>query len=339
MTRHHTFLIAFGFVAIIGCAGRPVTGPEERAPVTGEEGAIAAGDVLDGPRPYVTVEGLSGKITSIGASTTTNVVARAAAEFRRIYPDVTLEVTAGLTSIGPPALLEGKADIVPMSRPLTAREVRDFTEKFGYPPAEIKIAADALAIYVEKRNPLPGLTVQQLAAIFSRLPRADGSWIQTWDQVGLTGEWATRPIALYGYGDEDGVSQIFRQQVLGGGEFRLSMKVQPVGSSITQAVAADPSGIGCASIFFASKRVRAVPLAGADGRFYAANPQNVRSRDYPLSRFHYVYVNKPPIRPLSGPAAEFIRFLLSREGQQVVAAGGNIPLDGNTVAHGFGAIR
>src|SRR5438105_7241356 len=110
----------------------------------------------DGMPPYQTVAGLSGKITSIGASTTTNLVARTATEFARIYPDVMLQVVAGLTSIGPPALLQGKADIVPMSRALTIEEVQDFQKKYGYPPTEIKVAADALAIYVEKRNPLSG---------------------------------------------------------------------------------------------------------------------------------------------------------------------------------------
>ena len=340
MTRYRLMMIVMVLVVTAGCAAPPqVHQSENQQSNAADAVAIAAVSFPDAPPPYLTVPGLSGKITSIGASTTTNMVARAATEFRRIYPDVTLEVTAGLTSIGPPALLEGKTDIVPMSRPLTAEELGDFTKKYGYPPTEIKVAADALAIYVEQSNPLPGLTVPQLAAIFARLPRADGSWIQNWSQVGLTGEWATRPITLYGYGDEDGVNQIFRQKVLDGGEFRLSMRIQPAGSSITQAVAADPAGIGCASIFFASKRVRAVPLAGADGRFYAANAQNVRSLDYPLSRFHFIYVNKPPRRPLAGPAAEFIRFLLSREGQQVVAAGGNIPLDAATVAQGARAMQ
>ena len=342
MTRLRLIIIIVPVLAaIIGCAtARVARDPGHRqSPTTAEAVAIAAGAYPDAPPPYVTVTGLSGNITSIGASTTTNLVAHAATEFRRIYPEVTLEVLAGQTSIGPPALQEGKTDIVPMSRPLTTEEVRDFTKKYGYPPTEIKVAADALAIFVEERNPLPGLTVPQLAAIFARLPRADGSWVQTWDQVGLTGEWAGRAITLYGYGDEDGVKQIFRQQVLEGGEFRLSMRIQPAGSSITQAVAADPAGIGCASIFFASKRVRAVPLAGADGRFHAATAPNVRSGDYPLSRFHFIYVNKPPGRPLGGPKAEFIRFLLSREGQQVVAAGGNFPLDARTVAQGIQAMQ
>jgi len=101
-----------------------------------------------------------------------------------------------------------------------------------------------------------------------------------------------------------------------------------------QGVAANPGAIGFASIFFDCKGVRVVPLAGADGRFYAPTTENVRSHQYPLSRFLYIYVNKPPRRPFSGPAVEFLRFLLSREGQQVVADGGNIPLGAATVNEG-----
>ncbi len=283
---------------------------------------------------YDTVAGLTGKINSIGASTTTNLVARAAVEFRRIYPGVTVQASAGLTSIGPPALLAGRAHIVPMSRALTGEEVAAFVKKYGYPPTEIKVAADALAIYVEQRNPLPGLTLEQLDGIFSRTHRRGGTSINTWGQTGLTGDWADRPIALYGYGPGDGVHQIFRQQVMNGGEYRISMHFEPAGSSIVQGIAANPDGIGCASTFFVSKRVRAVPLAGTDGRFYAPTAENVRSHTYPLSQFHYIYVNKHPRRPLTGPAVEFLRFLLSREGQQIAAAGGNIPLDAATVEQG-----
>jgi phosphate transport system substrate-binding protein len=265
-------------------------------------------------------------------------VARVATEFRRIYPDVTLKITASLTSIGPSALLEGRADMVPMSRALTPEEVQGFTSKYGYPPTEIKVAADALAIYVEKRNPMPSLTVGQLDGIFSRTQRRGGNSIETWGQAGLTGEWADRPITLYGYSPEDGAHQIFQQQVLDGGQFRLSLLVLGGGSSIVQGVAADPGAIGYASIFFTCKRVHPVPIAGADGRLYAPTAENVRGHRYPLSRFLYICVNKPPGQPLGGPAAEFLRFLLSREGQQIVAADGNIPLDAATVDEGRQAL-
>jgi len=297
----------------------------------GSTGALASSDVLP---PYVPVAGLTGKITSIGASTTTHLVARRAADFHRIYPDVTLEITASAISIGPTALLEGRADLVPMSRPLTPEEVGSFTKKYGYPPTEIKVAADALAIYVGKKNPVQGLTLEQLDGVFSQPQPGGPCAIETWGQVGLTGEWADLPITLHGYGPEEGAHQLFRQQVLHDKAFRLSLRLEGGGSSIVQGVAADPRAIGFASLFFACKAVRVVPLAGPDGRFYAPTAENVRNRNYPLGRFLYICVNKPPQKPFDGPAAEFLRFLLSCEGQQLVAADGNIPLDAATVNEG-----
>jgi phosphate transport system substrate-binding protein len=350
MTRAFLMVaVALVCAVVMGCSAPPVSdGRGARGQVAdkvviappGAEGRAVGNRVSPVGMPlYEPVAGLSGKITSIGESTTTNLVARAAAEFRRMHPDVTLQITTSLTSIGPSALLDGRADIVPMSRPLTPEEVQDFATKYGYPPTEIKVAADALAIYVEKRNPVAGLTLGQLDGIFSRTQRRGGSSIETWGQLGLAGEWTDRPITLYGYGPEDGAHQIFKQQVLDGGAFRLSLRVEGGGSSIVQGVAADPGAIGCASIFFTAKRVRAVPLAGADGRFYAPTEENIHSRKYPLIRFLYICVNKPTRQSLSGPAAEFFRFLLSREGQQVVTDGGNIPLDAATVAEGRQAME
>jgi phosphate transport system substrate-binding protein len=325
---------------IAGCAvPPPVEAPSAAARSAEAREAAAAQISPDALPPYAAVAGLSGKITSIGASTTTNLVAHAATEFRRIYPDVKLQVTAELASVGPIALLEGRADIVPMSRPLQPEEIRDFQAKYGYPPSEIKVAADALAIFVEKRNPVRGLTLDQLDGIFSRTQRRGTASIETWGQAGLTGEWRDRRIVLYGYGPRDGANQIFREEVLKGGEYRLLLVPEPAGSAIVQDIAADPLAIGYASIFFASKRTRTIPLAGTDGQFYAPTQSNVRGGRYPLSRFLYICVNKPPQRPLDRPAAEFLRFLLSLEGQQIVAAGGNIPLDAAIVHEGRRALE
>jgi len=288
---------------------------------------------------YEPLANLSGNITSIGDATTTNLAARAITEFRRIYPGVTHSATAGLTSIGAAALLQGKADIVPMSRPLTSAEIAPFQKKYGYAPTEIRIAADALAIYVDKRNPLPSLTLQQLDGIFSRTQRRGGKPIETWGDAGLEGDWAARPIMLFGYGPGDGVHSTFRQLVLEGGEFRPSLRYEPAGSSIVQGVAADPEAIGCASVFFASRRVRAVPVAGADGQFYAPTAENVRTQKYPLTRFLTICVNKPPGRPLPPATAEFLRFLVSAEGQQLIVAGGHVRLDPAIAAEGRRAIE
>jgi phosphate transport system substrate-binding protein len=349
MTRLHGLMIMAVVCAVmIGCSTPPmIDGRSESNPVVQKADTalpVAMSEanstriVSDELPPYEPVKDLKGKITSIGTSTTTNLVARGAAEFRRMYPGVTLQVTASPISIGPAALLEGRADLVPMSRPLTPEEIQAFAAKYGYPPTEIKVAADALAIYVEKGNPVPGLTLGQLEGIFSQTYRPGVSSIETWGQAGLTAEWADRRITLYGYGPDDGACQIFQQRAINGGVFRLSMRVEGGGSSIVQGVAADPGAIGFASVFYACKRVRVVPLAGADGQFYAPTEENVRSQKYPLIRFLNICVNRQPGQPLRGPTAEYLRFLLSRDGQQIVADGGNIPLDAATVEQGRRAL-
>jgi phosphate transport system substrate-binding protein len=320
---------------VAGCFGPAApqeTGEKATVPSPGA-GNVAPG-VPDGLPAYVPVVGLTGTITSIGASTATNLVARLAVEFRHLYPNVKLQVTASPLSIGPAALLAGQADLVPMSRPLTPEEVQGFTKKYGYPPTEIKVAADALAIYVGKKNSIEGLTLEQLDGIFSQSPCAGGKAIDTWGQVGLTGSLADLSIALYGYGPDEGAYQIFKKQVLHDDPFRLALRAEGGGSSIVQGVAADPGAIGFANIFFDCKAVRVVPLAGTDGHLYAPTAENVRSHNYPLGRFLYLYVNKPPHQPFGGPAGEFLRFVLSCEGQQLVAAGGHIPLDAVMVNDG-----
>jgi phosphate transport system substrate-binding protein len=330
-----------GLNVLVGCSTPAVIGDlPARATSAATEAEVATTQASPDELPnYATVAGLSGKVISIGASTTTHLMARSATEFSRIYPAVTVEVIAGLTGTGPVALVEGRADVVPMSRPLLPAEVAQFRSKYGYPPTEIRVAADALAIFVEKRNPVPGLTLAQLDGIFSRTRRRGGRPIETWGEAGLSGEWASRPIALYGYGPTDGVHEVFRQEVLAGGEYRLSLQVVPAGSLIVQDVAADPTAIGCASIFFASKRTRAVPLAGDDGLFYTPTDENVRSLRYPLTRFVTLCVNKAPGRPLPPATAEFLRFVLSAEGQQIATAGGNVRLDAVTAARGRRAIE
>ncbi len=340
-------VIAVVGTVAIGCSPPPIEGRSAIDPVIQKAGvtfpvaaggAISTGNVSIDLPPYEPVADLAGTITSIGTSTTTNLVARVAVQFRRTYPGVTLQVTASPISIGPAALLDGRADIVPMSRPLSPEEVEAFEAKYGYPPTEIKVAADALAIYVEKGNPVTGLTLGQLEGIFSQTQRPGVSPIETWDQAGLTAEWVDRRITLYGYGPEDGAHHIFQQLALNGGAFRLSMRVEGGGSSIVQGVAADPGAIGFASIFYACKRVRVVPLAGADGQFYAPTEETIRNHRYPLIRFLTICVNKPPGQPLSGPAAEYLRFLLSRDGQRIVADGGNISLNSATAEQGRRAL-
>jgi phosphate transport system substrate-binding protein len=330
MRLRGVIVAVLAFAAAAGCSGAPRNRPAAIEPAAPAHVAEPPGELPF----YVPATGVSGRITVIGMATTMNLVARVSAAFRPMYPEVSLLTTTDPAKTGLAALAENRADIVPMSRELTPEEVHDFTLKAGHPPTQIKVAGDALAIFVEKKNPIAGLTLAQLDGIFSRTHLRGGSSIETWGQAGLTGDWADRPMVLLGYGRGDATHLFFKEHVLKGGDFRISMQVEGSGSSVSQGVASDPDSIACASIFFACKRVRAVPLAGDDGHFYAPTPENIRSGRYPLSRYLYVCVNKRPHEPLAGPAAEFLRFLLSREGQRIVADNGNVALDPAVAAEG-----
>jgi phosphate transport system substrate-binding protein len=257
-----------------------------------------------------------------------------------MYPNVTIQITSGLSGIAPPALSAGKADFAAMARAMTDAERDAFARKFGYPPTEIRIAADAIAIYVEKSNPIDKLTLEQLDGILSRTHRLGGKPIDTWGELGVRDVGlASKHINLYGFAPGAAANEVLRQTVMNGGDFRVSLLAQPVDSSVVQAVAADPSGIGFASTFFACKRVRAVPIGNADGRFFAPTEQNVHSGDYPLKRYLAVYINRAPGRPLNPATLEFIRYLYSREGQQMIAAAGNLPIDTPTLVSTLRALE
>lgn len=215
-----TLAVASVWAVVTGCSARDQSalGLHIVRPATGGD-ADAARESSGELPSYEPLAGLSGEIVSIGASTATNLVARVAVRFRQMYPNVTFQLTASRTIIGPAALVDGRADIVPMSRPLDPAEIRVFASKFGYAPTEIKVAADALAIFVEKTNPVSGLTLDQLDGIFGRTQHRGGSSIETWGQLGLIREWTDRPIILYGYGPDDGAHRLFQAQVLEGAGF------------------------------------------------------------------------------------------------------------------------
>jgi phosphate transport system substrate-binding protein len=273
---------------------------------------------------------LSGKIVSVGSSIVSNLLGRWGAEFKNLYPGVDLEIHGAGTSTGPPALLEGRAQLAPMSRPLTAAELASFTGRAR--PLEFKVAADALAVFVNKDNPIHGLTLQQVDSIFSSTRRRGGPAVNTWGDLGLSGSWTALPIALYGYTPAAGAHALFRESVLGGGDFKSAVRLQPTSSSVVQGPGADPRGVAYASIFFVTRRTRAVPLSAATGgSFHPPTQDNAVSGRYPLARFLYIYSTLAPGDPARPVIVEFLRFVCSREGQQVAARDGNYPLPARVI--------
>jgi phosphate transport system substrate-binding protein len=277
---------------------------------------------------YKAVGGVSGTIKSIGSDTMNNEMALWAEGFRKFYPNVQVEIKGEGSSTGPPALIAGTANFAPMSRPMKAKEIDNFKQTFGYAPTALPTSIDMLAVYVHKDNPIKGLSLQQVDAIFSRTRKGGlAKDIKTWGDLGLTGEWKDKPIAMYGRNAASGTYGYFKEHALFNGDFKNEVKEQPGSSSVVQGVASDKFAIGYSGIGYKTADVRVVPLArDVKGEMVAAEPENAYSGDYPLARFLYVYVNYAPKKELDPLRREFVRYLFSKEGQLDVVREGYLPI-------------
>ncbi len=277
---------------------------------------------------YKPVSGVSGAINSIGSDTMNNLMTLWAERFRKYYPNVKVQIEGKGSSTAPPALIAGTAQFGPMSRRMKQTEIDAFEKAFGYKPTRFRTSLDALAVYVNKDNPIAGLTLPQIDAIFSKGRRCGyPEEITTWGQLGLKGPWARQPISLYGRNSASGTYGYFKEHALCKGDYKDTVKEQPGSASVVQSVATDRYGIGYSGIGYRTSGVRAVPLARkGEKQFHAADMKNVMSGKYPLARFLYLYINKKPGSRLDPLVREFLKFVLSREGQQVVIKDGYMPL-------------
>lgn len=277
---------------------------------------------------YTPTSGVSGNLKSIGSDTMNNLMALWAEGFYKFYPNVKIEVEGKGSATAPPALTAGTAHFGPMSRPMKDAEIDAFERKFGYKPTAVRTSFDALAIYVHKDNPIASMTMQQVDAVFSKTRRGGfAKDIRTWGDLGLTGEWADKPISLYGRNSASGTYGYFKEHALFKGDFKDEVKEQPGSSSVVQGVASDKFAIGYSGIGYKTADVRAVPLAAKAGEpAFETNMENVYSGDYPLARYLLLYVNKKPGEKLDPLRAEFLRYALSREGQEAVIKDGYLPI-------------
>jgi phosphate transport system substrate-binding protein len=282
---------------------------------------------------YVKVSGVSGNVNSIGSDTLNNLMTLWAEGFRKQYPNVKIQIEGKGSSTAPPALIEGTAQLGPMSRTMKNTEIDAFERKFRYKPTAIPVAIDALAIYVNKDNPVKGLTMAQLDAIFSKSRRwGHNENIQLWKQTGLNDDFGNSPISIYGRNSASGTYGFFKEQALKNGDYKDEVKEQPGSASVVQSVSEDEAGIGYSGIGYLTSNVRAVPLAEKDGMpFKKANQHNAANGSYPLWRHLYLYVNKTPNTPLDPIIGEFIKFIYSKDGQHVVIKDGFFPLKAETI--------
>jgi phosphate transport system substrate-binding protein len=277
---------------------------------------------------YKKVSGISGNLNSIGSDTMNNLLTLWLESFKKYYPNVNIQIEGKGSSTAPPALISGTAQLGPMSRNMKSEEIDKFEKKFGYKPTEIKTSLDALAVYVNKDNPINGLSLQQVDAIFSKTRRGGHSEdITTWGSLGLTGDWANRRISLYGRNSASGTYGFFKKHALFKGDYKDEVKEQPGSASVVQGVTEDRFGIGYSGVGYKTSGVRIVPLSEKDDdKFYDGSYDHVLSGKYPLSRFLYIYINKQPNQKLDPLMKEFLTFVLSYEGQQIVIKDGYLPL-------------
>ncbi len=287
---------------------------------------------------YTKVEGVSGNLNSIGSDTLNNLMALWTEGFRAIYPNVNIQVEGKGSSTAPPALIEGTAQLGPMSRPMKSSEIDAFEKKYGYKPTQVNVAVDALAVFVHKDNPLEGMTLQQVDSAFSSTRKLGGQDITTWDQLGLE-PWSGRAISLYGRNSASGTYGFFKDNALGKGDYRPTVKEQPGSSAVITGIANDLYGMGYSGIGYKTAGVKVLNLGTEEGELFEANPENAMSGDYPLARFLIVYVNKSPNEPIDKLTYEFVRFVLSKEGQEIVAKDGYYPLPAETAADVLAALQ
>ena len=281
---------------------------------------------------YTKTTGVSGNLSSVGSDTLANLMTLWAEAYKKEYPNVNIQIQAAGSSTAPPALTEGTANLGPMSRKMKDVELQAFEQKYGYKPTAIPVAVDALAVFVHKDNPIKGLTMAQVDAVFSstRLCGAKAD-VKTWGDLGVTGDLANKPVQLFGRNSVSGTYGYFKEHALCDGDFKSGVNEQPGSASVVQSVSASLNGIGYSGIGYVTSGVRAVPLSKDGKTFIEASADNAITGKYPLSRFLYVYVNKHPNKPLSPMEQEFVKMILSKAGQTIVAKDGYVPVPAKVV--------
>ena len=283
---------------------------------------------------YQRTSGVSGSLNSVGSDTMNNMMTLWAETFRRFYPSVKIQVEGKGSSTAPPSLIAGTSQFGPMSRPMRATEIDQFEAKYGYKPTELRTSYDALAVYVHKDNPIDKLTLAQVEAVFSKSrKRGYKQNVTTWGQLGLTGEWANRPISIYGRNSASGTYGFFKEHALKNGDYKDTVKEQPGSASVVQGITEDRYGIGYSGIGYRTSGVKAVPLAETEkGPFSDGAYADVQSGKYPLWRFLLIYINKAPGKPMDPLTTEFVKLMYSKEGQEAVVKDGYMPLSAKQAA-------
>jgi phosphate transport system substrate-binding protein len=275
---------------------------------------------------YKATEGVTGTIKSVGSDSMNNLMTLWGEEFKKSYPNAKIEIEGKGSSTAPAALIEGIAQFGPMSREMKKSEIDSFEKKFGYKPTALPTAVDALAVFVHKDCPLDEITMEQLKLVFS----VEGKDM-TWGDLGVKdAAFASKPIALYGRNSASGTYGFFKEHAMDKKDFKKSVKEQPGSSAVVQAIATDKFAMGYSGLGYKTADVKALKVAGKGGKAVAASAEGAYEGTYPLARYLYIYVNAKPGTALDPLRGEFVKFIYSREGQEVVVKDGFFPVKAET---------
>ena len=295
--------------------------------LTASAGAFAQAVTVDAKLPeYTPVAGVSGNLSSVGSDTLNNCMTLWAEAFQKLYPNVKIQIEGKGSGTAPPALIAGTAQLGPMSRDMKSTESDLFEAKFGYKPTRVRVSIDALAVFVHKDNPLKGVNLEQLDSVFSSTYKRGAKDVSKWGQLSLEGQWASLPITLYGRNSASGTYGYFKEHVLSKGDYKTTVKEQPGSSAVVQAIATTLGGMGYSGIGYKTSGVRALPVAEKGTEYQEPTYENCLNGKYPIARFLVIYVNKRPNEKLDTLTYELLRFVTSKQGQEIVVKDGFFPL-------------
>jgi phosphate transport system substrate-binding protein len=262
-------------------------------------------------------------------------------DFRATHPGITYNLVSKGSATAPKAMVAGTTLMGQMSREMNVEELASFQARFGYPPTRVVVAMDALAVYVNGNNPIAQLSLEQVDAIFSKDRRAGFPRpLDTWGDLGLTQEWATRAIQPYGRDENSGTRAFFREHVLKQGQYKDNVKAVADQFALVEAAAMDGSAVAYGPVQHALRMVKAVPIVDFRGTVaIVPTVENILNGKYPLARFLYIYLNLHPGQPADPILKEFLRFVLSRQGQSDVANFGAIPLPGDLASINLNKVK
>jgi len=295
----------------------------------------ALGEVKVDPKlpNYKPAPGLSGQIKSVGSDSMNSLMTQWTEKFKEYYKGVRTEVEGQGSSKAMPALIEGAASFGPMSRDIKSNEIADFEKKYGYKPVLLPTSIDLLAVYVNRDCPLESLSMDQVDAIFSSTRKLGGETIDKWGQLGITGDYEKEAIALFGRNSASGTYGFFKEKALGNGDFRDRVNEQPGSTAVIASVGENRFAMGYSGIGYKTEAVKLLALSPKKGEpAIEPSEENAYNGKYPLGRYLYLAVNYKPTSKLEPLRKEFLKFVFSKEGQELAVKDGYFPVDAKTAA-------